>query len=599
VYRAFATREPNSEFSPGLSQQAIEAYRKGGFTQLVLEGKREYVALYNYGTTFWQGRNKADYPNIARELKLNLKDVATYFHANAQKSKKADEYLEAGALVSHLPRVLPGRPGVVRHQLSTFETLYAANDFRGASRSSRRPRTTTRAIRVRPTAAYAALESYGKYEAALPAAEKAEAHKVAVDAGVKFGTSFPEHPDSAGVLTRAAEDIFASAGPAARHRGVEPGAGAPAAGRPGQAAHRVHHHRPVELRPDEFPGSGEGLHRRRVTCCRPNDKMRADLTERIASSCTARPKPSRSRATPQARSKTSCASRRWRALQDRLAGRIRCRRDAGESQGLAARHPGTRALPLQQPEERVHGRRHQEAGRGLRRDRPGRAGRRRVRAHRDESGGVQGHPARGQPAGGRPVCQGRQHAQGRGHAREVRGHVPDAGGRFDRGAAEARRHRRHLGELDKQRYWQREIVNADRTAGAGRTDRTQYLAAKSQLALASPTRDEFRDIALVLPLKASLAKKKKAMEAALGAYKSATDYRVAEVTTLATYEIAEIYRKLGQDIMKSERPKKLAAEQLDEYNSLLEEQAFRSKSRRSRRTRSIPRGHAMACTTRA
>ena len=32
VYRAFATREPNSEFSPGLSMQAIEAYRKGGFT---------------------------------------------------------------------------------------------------------------------------------------------------------------------------------------------------------------------------------------------------------------------------------------------------------------------------------------------------------------------------------------------------------------------------------------------------------------------------------------------------------------------------------------------------------------------------------------
>src|ERR1043165_5892862 len=123
-------------------------------------------------------------------------------------------------------------------------------------------------------------------------------------------------------------------------------------------------------------------------------------------------------------------------------------------------------------------------------------------------------------------------------------------------------------------YWQREIVKADRTAGAGRTDRTQYLAAKATLALAAPTRDAYRDIPLVLPLKASLAKKKKAMEAALAAYKGATDYRVAEVTTLATYEIAEIYRKLGQDILKSERPKKIAGDQLEEYNSLLEEQAF-------------------------
>jgi tetratricopeptide (TPR) repeat protein len=130
------------------------------------------------------------------------------------------------------------------------------------------------------------------------------------------------------------------------------------------------------------------------------------------------------------------------------------------------------------------------------------------------------------------------------------------------------------GNIEKQRSWQREIVNADRTAGAGRTDRTQYLAAKSQLALASPARDEFRSIALVLPLKTSLGKKRKAMEAALGGYKAAADYRVAEVTTVATYEIAEIYRKLGQDIMKSERPKKLDADQLDEYSSLLEEQAF-------------------------
>ena len=102
-------------------------------------------------------------------------------------------------------------------------------------------------------------------------------------------------------------------------------------------------------------------------------------------------------------------------------------------------------------------------------------------------------------------------------------------------------------------------MNADRTAGAGRTDRTQYLAAKSQLALASPARDEYRSIALVLPLKTSLAKKRKAMEAALGGYKAAADYRVAEVTTVATYEIAEIYRQLGKDIMKSERPKKLDA----------------------------------------
>ena len=48
-----------------------------------------------------------------------------------------------------------------------------------------------------------------------------------------------------------------------------------------------------------------------------------------------------------------------------------------------------------------------------------------------------------------------------------------------------------------------------------RTDRTQYLAAKSSLALAAPARDTFRGLQLVAPLNRSLAAKRKALESAL------------------------------------------------------------------------------------
>ncbi|HYI86266.1 MAG TPA: tetratricopeptide repeat protein, partial [Burkholderiales bacterium] len=210
VYRAYATREPNSEFSPGLSMQAIDAYRKGGFTELVLEGKREYVALYNYGTPFWQGRNKADYPNIAKELKTNLKDVATFFHAEAQKTKKVDQYREAAKWYRTYLESFPDDPESFGTNYLLSEALYSSEEFQGAAAEfaktaynyPRNPRSAA--------AAYAALGSFTKYEERLPPAEKAAAHKLAVDAGVKFGTSFPEHPDSAGVLTRAAEDIFAT-----------------------------------------------------------------------------------------------------------------------------------------------------------------------------------------------------------------------------------------------------------------------------------------------------------------------------------------------------------------------------------------------------
>jgi tetratricopeptide (TPR) repeat protein len=122
-------------------------------------------------------------------------------------------------------------------------------------------------------------------------------------------------------------------------------------------------------------------------------------------------------------------------------------------------------------------------------------------------------------------------------------------------------------------YWQREIVRTDASAGASRTDRTRFLASQAKLALAAPSRDAFRAIRLVAPLKKTLAEKKQALEVAVQNYKEVAAYAVAETTTAATYEMAELYRTLAHDLLASERPKKLSAEERDQYDSLLEEQA--------------------------
>jgi tetratricopeptide (TPR) repeat protein len=128
--------------------------------------------------------------------------------------------------------------------------------------------------------------------------------------------------------------------------------------------------------------------------------------------------------------------------------------------------------------------------------------------------------------------------------------------------------------VERQRYWQREIVKTDQEAGSERTDRTKYLAAKAQLSLAEPARDQFRNIRLVAPLKKTLTAKRKALESAMEGYKTANNYQIAEVTTAATFEMAELYRTLGNDVMSSERPKGLSKDELEQYDSLLEEQAF-------------------------
>jgi tetratricopeptide (TPR) repeat protein len=574
VYRAYATREPNSEFSPGLSQQAIEAYRKGGFTELVLEGKREYVALYNYGTTFWDGRNKADYPNIAKELKLNLKDVATFFHANAQKSKKVEEYREAARWYRTYLESFPDDPDSFGTNYLLSETLYESQDYQGAATEfaktaydyPRNPRSAA--------AAYAALGSFTKYEAGLPAAEKAAAHKLAIDAGVKFGTSFPEHPDSAGVLTRAAEDIFAAQD---LQRSIEVAnlvlAHQPPADQPKRRiAYTIIGQANFDLM--QFAEAEKGYVAAR-DLLPPADKMRADLTERIASAVYRQ-----GEAKQKSGDSLGAVDDFLRISQVAGTSKIAAQAEYDAGAQLIVLKEWPRAIQVLErfrannPKSEFNADVTKKLAVAF--GETGQAGQAAVEFER-----ISMNPAESKDIQREANLQAADlYAKA--------GNTPKAVGMLERfvvtyptpvaDSIEARWKLAEIagtaGNIDKQRSWQREIVNADRTAGAGRTDRTQYLAAKSQLALATPARDEFRSIALVLPLKTSLAKKRKAMEAALGGYKAAADYRVAEVTTVATYEIAEIYRKLGLDIMKSERPKKLDADQVEEYGSLLEEQAF-------------------------
>ncbi len=130
------------------------------------------------------------------------------------------------------------------------------------------------------------------------------------------------------------------------------------------------------------------------------------------------------------------------------------------------------------------------------------------------------------------------------------------------------------GNTARESALMREIFAADQAGGSARTDRTRYLGATAALAMAEPVAESFRSVQLTEPLQVKLKLKKTKMEETLSAYKVAADYGVADVTTAATYRIATVYRDFGKALMSSERPKKLSKAELDQYNVLLEEQAF-------------------------
>ena len=122
--------------------------------------------------------------------------------------------------------------------------------------------------------------------------------------------------------------------------------------------------------------------------------------------------------------------------------------------------------------------------------------------------------------------------------------------------------------------WLNEIVRADAAAKSRSNARSKYLAATASLELIEPLHRSYKKAKLTVPLKTSLKKKKNLMQQSIDAYSKAMNYQVEEVTTEATFQIAEIYHDFAKSLMNSQRPKGLDEEQLEEYELLLEEQAF-------------------------
>lgn len=120
----------------------------------------------------------------------------------------------------------------------------------------------------------------------------------------------------------------------------------------------------------------------------------------------------------------------------------------------------------------------------------------------------------------------------------------------------------------------KELVATEAAGGTARTPRTQALAAQATLTLAEPVLEAYRKVPLVEPLARQLKLKKAKMEDVLRAYNAAADYGVAEAVTAATFQTAALYQDFGKAMLASQRPKGLKKAELEQYNVLLEEQAF-------------------------
>ncbi len=573
-YRAFVSQDRNNEKAPLLEMQAIEAYAKGGFPQLVLQGKREFVQNYSYGTAYWQGRDPQGEPKVVAVLKTNLRDVAQYYHAQAQRTKDVADYQEAAKWYRSYLTSFPDDPGSAVTNYLLADTLFESRQYLDAAQEYESTAYHYGNHEKAAAAGYAAIIAYGKQEDTLSGEPKAALHRKSIDSSLRFAETFPAHPESAQVLTRAASELYA----AKDYPRAVAAAEALLAKQPAVDAGKQRIAWTVIGNSNFDQGifdKAETAYTHAQALMAPNDPERPVIVERLAASIYKQ---------GEQKSKAGDSAA---AVEDFLrvsalapTSKVRANADFDAAALLVTQKQWDRAIVV------LEGFRHNFPQSPLQADvtrnlavaysesnRPGQAAVEfeQIAASPQESPEVQReatlqaanlYDKAGNPAKSRAMLEAfvKHFPQPLNPAMEARSKLSAI-------AAKA-------GDFSGRDYWLREIIAADRAAGAARTDRSRALAAKATLSFAAPARDAFKSIRLVAPLKKSLAEKRKAMEAALKAYEAAADYQVAEVTTAATFESAELYRQLGKDLMSSERPKNLNKDELEQYDVLLEEQAF-------------------------
>src|ERR1700689_3874696 len=197
-YRAFVSQDRNNEKAPLLEMQAIEAYQKGGFPQLVLQGKKEFVENYSFGTAFWQGRDAKSEPKVVAVLKTNLKDVAQHYHAEAQRSKNVADHQEAAKWYRSYLTCFPDDPDSAVTNFLLADTLFESKQYEEAAKEYESTAYHYGNHEKAAAAGYAAIIAYGKQEESLAGEAKAAIHSRSVDSSLKFAKTFPDHPSQPG-----------------------------------------------------------------------------------------------------------------------------------------------------------------------------------------------------------------------------------------------------------------------------------------------------------------------------------------------------------------------------------------------------------------
>jgi TolA-binding protein len=571
TFAAFARRHPLHPRAPLLQARVIDIYQHNGFATLALAAKREYVEHYGLASELKRTHEHA-WRRAQPLVRTHLAELARHHHGAAQKGRQADDVEQAVRWYRQLLASFPGDAQAAEANFLLAELLFENRRFAEAAAEYEQAAYGEAGHPRRADAGYAALLAHAEVQKG-GGAPAAEASRAAIASALRFAESFGTDARAPAVLVSAAEALY-RLGDADRAASVaqqvlqwQP----PAADSERRTASWVIANSAFDAGAFDRAEAG---YRDVLALTGAQDKRRAEIAERIAASIY----------------KQGEQARGENRLRDAVGHFERVAAAAPSSDiAAAAQVDAAAALIALQDWDRAAAAlvdfRSSRPNHPLARD----AGEQLALVYLEQQ---RWGPAAAEferiAATSTDAAKARAALWQAAELHEKAGAAASAAHAFENylkrypqplEPALQSRYRLALlaragGDRKRGLELMRQVRDLDLAAGGARSDRTRYLGAMATLALAEPAREAFGQVALVEPLQRQLKLKKARLDEVLKAYARASETGVAEAVTAATYHTAELYVEFGRALLASQRPKGLKPQEREQYDVLLEEQAY-------------------------
>jgi tetratricopeptide (TPR) repeat protein len=577
-YQAYIDRNPVSKESPYFNIRIIEIYKKGGFPRLVVDAKRDFSKTYSLNSNYWTFFDINDNPTVLAFLKSNLIDLANHYHALYQdkrlRKNKEENYKEAIYWYREFLSSFSEEKEAPKLNNQLAGLLLEHKDFLDAATEYERTAYNYPTHEGSSGAGYAAVFAYREYLKVANQSQRNVIKREIIRTSLKFAEYFPTHKHAAIVLVAAVDDLYAledydqAIKYGRRVITVYPDADKKLI----RSSWMVVAHASFDIANYE---DAENAYVETLALTDKKNKSYVSLTENLAASVYKQGEQARilgdhktaaehflrvAKVAPNSKIRPT-------AEYDAAASLILLKQwgqVAGVLEGFRKLYPENK---LQKDITKKLAVVYKEDGKLVKSA---------VEFERIEKENPDDDALRREALSQAAELYEKAEAQDKALLvyLKIVAYFPEP----IEDAIEVRskmseiyklkgQNKKYIAELKK-------IVKTDAKGGKGRTDRTKFLAANAALILAEPKLAAFKKVELVKPFKKNLRKKKVQMRSAIDAYTKLVDYQVGEVTAAATYYIAEIYFEFNIALLESERPTNLSDEELEEYELVIEDQAY-------------------------